>query len=84
MIGGGEVFEEFLADADRLVLTLVERKFGGGVFFPEFSDEDWEEASHACSVLCEADGSSYEITELRRGRRMRLDSARIQVTKPPP
>ena len=36
VIGGGEAFEEFLADADGLVLTWVEGKFGGDVFFRNF------------------------------------------------
>lgn len=66
VIGGGEVFEEFLVDADRLVLTLVDGKFGGDVFFPEFREDEWERVSHTLPVLREGDGSSYEVVELRR------------------
>ena len=36
VIGGGEVFGEFLADADGLVLTWVEGKFEGDVFSRSF------------------------------------------------
>ena len=66
VIGGGEVFEEFLSDADGLVLTWVEGKFRGDVFFPEFCFEDWEEVSRTRPVLREGDGSSYEVVEFRR------------------
>ena len=72
VIGGGEVFEEFLADADSMLLTLVEGKFGGNVFLPESSDEDWEEVLHTRPALHEGDGSSYEVMELRRWRSVRL------------
>ena len=67
VIGGGEVFGEFLSDADGLVLTWVEGKFRGDVFFPKFCVEDWFEASHTFPVLREEDRSNYEIVELWRG-----------------
>ena len=66
VIGGGEVFGEFLVDADGLVLTWVEGEFCGDVFFPEFCDEDWREVSHTRPVLREGDKSSYEVVELWR------------------
>ena len=69
VIGGGEVFGKFLADADGLVLTWVEGKFEGDVFFPEFCDEDWQEVSHTRPVLREGDRFSYEVVELRRESR---------------
>ena len=67
VIGGGEVFGEFLADADGLVLTWVEGKFGGDVFFPEFCDRDWVEVSCTRPVFRKGDEAGYEIMELRRG-----------------
>ena len=67
VIGGGEVFGEFLADADGLVLTWVEGEFGGDVFFPEFCDRDWVEVSCTRPVLRKGGGAGYEVMELRRG-----------------
>ena len=66
VIGGGEVFGEFLSDADGLVLTWVEGKFGGDVFFPRFCVGDWFEVSRTRPVLQEGDRSNYEIVELWR------------------
>lgn len=67
VIGGGEVFKEFLVDADGMVLTWVEGEFGGDVFFPEFCDRDWFEVSHTRPALRRGDEGGYEIMELRRG-----------------
>lgn len=67
VIGGGEVFGEFLAEADGLVLTWVEGKFEGDVFFPEFYSKNWEEVSYTRPVLRKGDGAKYEIVEFCNG-----------------
>lgn len=67
VIGGGQVFEEFLAEAERMVLTSVEGEFGGDVFFPEFCDRNWVEVSYTRPVLRKGDEAGYKIMELRRG-----------------
>ncbi len=41
VIGGGDLFEQFLPVADRLQLTLIEREFDGDAFFPPFPMENW-------------------------------------------
>ena len=41
IIGGSSLYENFLPQADRLYLTLIEREFEGDTFFPPFSLEDW-------------------------------------------
>ena len=66
VIGGGEVFGEFLTEADELVLTWVEGEFRGDVFFPEFCVGDWSEVSYTRPVLKLEDGIGYEIVELRQ------------------
>ena len=66
VIGGGEVFGEFLVDADGLVLTWVEGKFRGDVFFPEFYGRDWEEISYTRPVLRDRDEVGYEVVEFYR------------------
>ena len=77
VIGGGEVFGEFLADADGLVLTWVEGKFGGDVFFPEFCDRDWVEVSYTRPVLVAGDSFGYEVVELRREPRFHAVSVEL-------
>ena len=41
IIGGGQIFEETIADADRIYLTILPRKVSGDTFFPEFSKSDF-------------------------------------------
>ena len=41
VIGGSEVYELFLPDADRLYLTRVHAEIDGDAFFPAISGEDW-------------------------------------------
>ncbi len=41
VIGGASLYENFLPQADRLYLTLIEREFEGDTYFPAFSPEDW-------------------------------------------
>jgi dihydrofolate reductase len=39
--GGGEIFREALALADRIYLTRIEAAFSGDTFFPELDTGDW-------------------------------------------
>lgn len=38
IIGGGKVFEQTIGFVDKLYLTVVEAKFEGDTFFPDYSD----------------------------------------------
>lgn len=42
VIGGAQVYEQFLPLADYMHLTLVEGEFEGDTFFPPFDSKDWE------------------------------------------
>jgi dihydrofolate reductase len=42
VIGGAEVFRQFLPLADRLYLTHIDHAFAGDVYFPAFDPGDWE------------------------------------------
>lgn len=41
VIGGAQVFKDFLPWADRIYLTVIDQEFAGDTFFPEFNQEDW-------------------------------------------
>ena len=47
MIGGSEIYREFLPRCDTIHLTLVEGSFEGDTFFPDglFQSPDWETIS---------------------------------------
>lgn len=41
VIGGGQLFEESLAIADKIYLTEIHHQFTADVFFPEFDRTQW-------------------------------------------
>lgn len=44
IIGGGEIYKEFLPLADDIELTLIDEEVKGDTFFPEFEDQFREES----------------------------------------
>ncbi len=45
ILGGGEIYRQSLALADRLVITEVKTTVEGDTYFPEFEKSDWKEVS---------------------------------------
>jgi dihydrofolate reductase len=45
IIGGGEIFREALARADRLHVTYVQAEVEGDAYFPPVDEADWEAVS---------------------------------------
>ncbi|GAA0676893.1 dihydrofolate reductase [Natronoarchaeum mannanilyticum] len=43
VIGGATVYEQFLPDADRLLLTEVHDRYDGDTYFPDWDREIWAE-----------------------------------------
>jgi dihydrofolate reductase len=41
VIGGGEIYKQFLDKADRIELTLIHKNFEGDTFFPEL-ENNWQ------------------------------------------
>jgi dihydrofolate reductase len=41
VIGGGEIYKQFLDKADRIELTLIHKNFDGDTYFPQIGGE-WE------------------------------------------
>lgn len=41
VIGGGEIYKQFLDKADRIELTLIHKNYEGDTFFPEL-ENDWQ------------------------------------------
>lgn len=41
VIGGSEIFKQFLPIADRLYITEIDNEFKGDTYFPEVSQSEW-------------------------------------------
>lgn len=46
VIGGGQIYAEAMALADRLYITWVEADYEGDTYFPEVSGSEWREIRH--------------------------------------
>ena len=45
VIGGANVYEQFLPTANRIYLTIIGGEFDGDAYFPEFDQNMWKETS---------------------------------------
>lgn len=66
LIGGAQLYEQGLRQADRLYLTRVALSPEGDAWFPEYADSDWRMASsieHAATA--ETPGYAFEVWERR-------------------
>ena len=41
IIGGGSVYRQFMAQADRLMVTHIDAEYTADTFFPEISPDEW-------------------------------------------
>jgi dihydrofolate reductase len=42
IVGGGEIYRQSLAVADRIYMTLVHAEVAGDTFFPELDEREWQ------------------------------------------
>lgn len=45
IIGGAEIYKQFMRYADKIYLTKIYHSFEGDTFFPEINDKNWREVS---------------------------------------
>ena len=45
VIGGAQIYAEFLPRAHKMYLTFIQKEFQGDAFFPEFNRREWTEIS---------------------------------------
>ena len=51
IIGGGEIFDQTIHEADEMIISLMNFEVEGDVYFPEVDYEVWEEASGLTVVI---------------------------------
>lgn len=42
IIGGGEIYRQFMPYIDEMVLSHIDGDYDGAVYFPEWDDDEWE------------------------------------------
>ena len=66
IIGGGEIYRQAMALADRLYITEVHCAVEADTFFPEISPEIWAEVSRSERMTDENSGLGFEFVVYRR------------------
>lgn len=69
VIGGAKVYEEFLPEADRIYLTIVDAQPEGDAFFPEFDEAKWREISREHHPRDERHAYSFDFVTYERAKR---------------
>lgn len=65
IIGGAEIYQQALQQADRLYITHVHAEIKGDAFFPEVNWNDWQEfqrEDHQADPVGEAQKNPYEYS----------------------
>ncbi|MEG4294756.1 dihydrofolate reductase [Microcoleus sp. C2C3] len=47
ILGGGEIYQQTIALADRLIITEIHANFEGDTFFPDIDKSRWQEVSRS-------------------------------------
>jgi dihydrofolate reductase len=66
VIGGAEIYAQFLPRAGRMYLTLIHAEIDGDTFFPEFDRNQWEESDRQDYPADEHNPYPYSFIVLER------------------
>ncbi|WP_413988410.1 dihydrofolate reductase [Labrys okinawensis] len=64
--GGATIYEQALANADRLLITELDLEATGDAVFPAFSQREWREISRVAFPRGEGDDASFEVVSWQR------------------
>ena len=68
MIGGAEIYAQWMASADRLEITEVHAKPEGDTRFPAIDAADWEEVARVRNPAGPDDSADFSYVTYRRRR----------------
>lgn len=63
VIGGAQIYKEFLPTANKMYLTFIDEDFEGDAYFPEFDRKEWKEVSRETK---KADNLKFSFVVLER------------------
>jgi dihydrofolate reductase len=66
IIGGAEIYKQYLPQVQKLYLTLIHQSFSGDAYFPAIDMNDWKETSRIRHEADEAHAYAYSFVELER------------------
>ncbi|WP_017812427.1 dihydrofolate reductase [Paenibacillus shenyangensis] len=66
IIGGSQIYKEFLNYADRLLVTRIEQDFEGDTYFPEVDWSEWTLVNTVSGIRDEKNDYDYRFEEYKR------------------
>ena len=66
IIGGGQLYALALAQANRMVLTLIDIEPEADTWFPEWDEKEWSQVSEEHFPIDDNNKLAYRIIELNR------------------
>jgi dihydrofolate reductase len=66
ILGGAQIYEQALQVADRMDLTLVHEDFEADAFFPDFSEDHWEETGRQDFEKDEKNPYDYSFVQYKK------------------
>lgn len=64
--GGAHLYDTFLEDADRLYLTLIDGRFEGDTYFPDYTQFQWQEVDRIDNPADDKNPHPYSFLTLER------------------
>jgi len=61
IIGGAQIYRQFLPYAEKLYVTLIDHEFAGDEYFPELDWENWRQISVEPGITDERNPYSYSF-----------------------
>ncbi len=66
VIGGANIYRQFLPLAERIYLTRVQAEIEGDVYFPDLDADMWQETAHETHAANESNDFDFVFTTLQR------------------
>ncbi|MBB2145376.1 dihydrofolate reductase [Pedobacter sp. LMG 31464] len=66
IIGGAEIYKHALVFTNRIYLTTVHQSYEADAFFPELTDNEWEEINQEYNEADEKNNVAYTFSTLER------------------
>lgn len=66
VIGGSQIYKEFLPKANRMYLTFIEAEIDGDAYFPAYNAEEWTETSYEEHARDAENPHNYAFVTLER------------------
>lgn len=66
IIGGAEIYKEFLRYADKIYLTRIYHSFDGDSFFPEWNAHEWHETNRINGITDEKNIYPHDFITLEK------------------